>query len=170
MLVIPNVLWARGRQPAGYEHISGNENRILLALERAGEAAVSACLLLFRSMGPSVRLLPEGLFIDPRIILWIASFLLMILYECWWIRYFRSERTLEDFYSSFAGFPVAGASLPVTATLILGIYSGNAVMIVSGLILGIGHIGIHLMHRKEVLQTPEEDSGLSAEAPNTDAV
>ncbi len=62
----------------------------------------------------------------------------------------RSDRTLKDMYSSFAGFPVAGATLPVIAVLLLGLYSMNLVVILSGIILGIGHIGIHLMHCKEV--------------------
>ena len=33
----------------------------------------------------------------------------MILYEVYWIRYFRSNRTMEDMYSSLLGIPVAGA-------------------------------------------------------------
>ena len=69
-----------------------------------------------------MKLLPEGLFRDLRTIMWLCAFVLMILYECDWARYFRSERTLKDFYSSYAGFPVAGASLPVIAAAILGIY------------------------------------------------
>ena len=56
------------------------------------------------------------------------------------------------FYMSFAGFPVAGATLPVTACLLLGIYSGNAIVICASIIFGIGHIRIHLMHRKEIVQ------------------
>ena len=51
---------------------------------------------------------------------------------------------------SFAGFPVAGATLPVIACLLLGIYSGNVIVIEAAVILGIGHIGIHVMHRKEI--------------------
>ena len=152
MLMVPNILWARGRQPAGYDKVSGNENRALLALERTGEAAVSVCLLIFPAMDPAVKLLPEGLFIDLRIIIWLTALVLMILYECYWARYFRSKRTLKDLYSSYAGFPVAGASLPVTAAALLGIYSGNTVMILSSLILGIGHIGIHTAHRREALR------------------
>lgn len=54
---------------------------------------------------------------------------LMVLYECYWIKYFKSSKTMRDFYMSFAGFPVAGATLPVTACLLLGIYSGNAIVI-----------------------------------------
>ena len=53
-------------------------------------------------------------------------------------------------YSSFAGFPVAGASLPVIAAFLLGLYSGNLIMIAVSIILGIGHIGIHLMHKKSI--------------------
>ncbi len=57
--------------------------------------------------------------------------------------------TMKDQYSSFAGFPLAGATLPVIAVLLLGIYSGNLVVICSAVILGIGHIGIHYMHGRE---------------------
>ena len=58
---------------------------------------------------------------------------------------------MTDFYSSFLGIPVAGASLPVAAFLFLGIYGGNLLLILSVVVLGIGHIGIHLSHRREVL-------------------
>ena len=85
----------------------------------------------------------------------------MILYECYWARYFRSERTLKDFYSSFAGFPVAGASLPVIAAAVLGIYSKNPVMLLSSLILGVGHIGIHAAHRRQALGDEAEKRGRS---------
>jgi len=38
---------------------------------------------------------------------WLAaSAVLMVLYELWWIRYFRSKRRLEDFYSNFAEYMV----------------------------------------------------------------
>ena len=80
-------------------------------------------------------------------ILWLTAFVLMVLYECYWIKYFRSPKTLQDFYASFAGFPVAGATLLVMACLLLGIYAGNAVIIGASVILGIGHIGIHVQHR-----------------------
>ena len=74
----------------------------------------------------------------------------MLLYELWWVRYFRSERRLSDFYSSFLGIPVAGATLPVLAFLLLGIYGKLIWLLLSAVILGVGHIGIHLTHRKEV--------------------
>lgn len=76
--------------------------------------------------------------------------MLMVLYEIYWIRYFKSEKNMEDFYSGILGIPVAGATLPVMAFLLLAIYGKNIVLGVSVLILGIGHIGIHLMHRKEI--------------------
>ena len=47
------------------------------------------------------------------------------------------------------GVAVAGATLPVLAFLLLGIY-GKVVWLVLGvMILGVGHIGIHLQHRRE---------------------
>ena len=48
------------------------------------------------------------------------------------------------------GVPVAGATLPVIAVLLLAIYGRNPLLFVAGIILGIGHIGIHLQHRREV--------------------
>ena len=53
-------------------------------------------------------------------------------------------------YSSLLGVPVAGATLPVFAFLLLGIYGRNIFLIIATVILGIGHIGIHLNHRKEI--------------------
>ncbi len=149
MLFVPNIIWGVKFQPEGYEQAAGKENRVLLAFERVGEVAVTCALPVFRSTDPHVRILPEGLYFEWKIMLWAAAVVLMILYECYWIRYFASERTMRDFYSSFAGFPVAGASLPVVAVLLLGIYSFNLFLIGASIILGIGHLGIHIMHRNE---------------------
>ena len=74
----------------------------------------------------------------------------MSLYEGYWIRYFRSEQKMTDFYSSFWGIPVAGASLAIAAFFFLGIYGANFFLLFATIILGIGHIGIHLAHKKEV--------------------
>ena len=46
MLTLPNILWTRNR-PKDYEKYAGNENRILVALERAGEILVSCLALIF---------------------------------------------------------------------------------------------------------------------------
>ena len=53
-------------------------------------------------------------------------------------------------YSSILGIPVAGATLPVLAFLSLAVYGKNIILGVAVLILGIGHIGIHLIHKKEI--------------------
>ena len=78
------------------------------------------------------------------------SFALMVLYEIFWIRYFKSEKTMRDFYSNMLGVPVAGATLPVLAFFLLAIYGKNIILGIAVLVLGIGHIGIHLMHKKEI--------------------
>lgn len=139
MLMIPNLIWTKS-QPQGYT--SQKENRILLFLERAGEILTTCCALLFSDFNFH-RWSKWSLWL-------IAAFALMIMYEFWWVRYFNSERTLADFYSSFSGVPVAGAVLPVMAFLCLGIYGKVIWMLFACLILGIGHIGIHWQHRKDI--------------------
>ena len=142
MLFVPNAFWAKNK-PADYDKYVNNENKILLMLERTGEVLCSALCLIFSDF--NIR----------RFTIWslwlIASFVLMVLYELYWVRYFRSGKTMADMYSSYAGFPVAGATLPCIAFLFLGIYGTNSFMIIAALILSVGHIGIHLMHRKEVV-------------------
>ncbi len=111
-------------------------------LERVGQVGVTCTSLIFSNL---------NLHAWSWWSLWlIAAFLLMVLYECWWVRYFRSERTLRDFYSSFLGVPVAGATLPVAAFLLLSIYGKVLLLTFFVVILGIGHIGIHLQHLKEL--------------------
>ena len=74
----------------------------------------------------------------------------MIMYELNGLKYFKSNHTLEDFYSSFCGIPVAGATLPVIAFFLLGIYGKVIWLMFSVIILGIGHIGIHIQHLNEL--------------------
>jgi pimeloyl-ACP methyl ester carboxylesterase len=59
---------------------------------------------------------------------------------------------MEDFYRGFLGIPVAGATLPVCAFFLLGIYGSNAFLLIAVVILGIGHIGIHLQHKNEIFE------------------
>ena len=139
LLLIPNLAWAKN-QPQGYD--PGGESRLLLGLERTGEVLVT-CLLLITA--------------DLNLCLWSAWSLWLILsggfmalYEGFWLRYFRGGHTLEDFYGNFCGVPVAGATLPVLATGALGLYGRSGWLLLAGLILGIGHIGIHLEHRKDL--------------------
>ena len=141
MLMVPNLLWTKC-QPEGYKDYVNRENKILLAFERIGEALVTVLVLIFRDFNLS-PLSPWSL--------WLAgSFLLMVLYEVWWVRYFRSKRTMADFYSGILGIPVAGASLPALACLLLAVYGKNPLQFAARVFLGIGHIGIHLGHRKEM--------------------
>ena len=79
MLFVPNIKWAKNR-PVDYERYVKNENKVLLAFERIGEVLTSALCLVFTDF--NLR----------RWTLWslwlVASFLLMILYELYWLRYF----------------------------------------------------------------------------------
>ena len=141
MLFVPNLIWTK-LTPKGYDQYAGNENKILLVFERIGEVAVTCLVLIFKDFnvqGWNLRLL------------WlIGALALMLMYEAFWIRYFRSDRTMQDFYSSLLGIPVAGATLPVITVLLLAAYGRNPLLFAAGIILGIGHIGIHLNHRREI--------------------
>ncbi|MBR6331775.1 MAG: hypothetical protein IKR78_01400 [Dehalococcoidales bacterium] len=141
MLFLPNLFWTKN-QPKEYEKYAPNENKILVVLERIGEVLVSGLSLIF---------------INFNINTWsnwawwlVVSFILMVLYEIYWVRYFRSAKTMKDFYSSLLGVPVAGATLPVAAFMLLAVYGKNIPLGIASVILGIGHIGIHLMHKKEI--------------------
>lgn len=141
MLFVPNIIWTQ-KKPFDYEKYQKNENKVLAAFERIGEALVCFCALIFSDFNIRNTYWAAWL---------ILSFIFMLMYEMYWIRYFKSERKMSDFYSGFCGIPVAGAALPVVAFLLLGIYGSNIFLIISVVILGIGHIGIHLNHRKEVM-------------------
>jgi hypothetical protein len=91
MLMLPNIIWTKN-QPKDYEKYAPNENKVLLAFERIGEVLVSCLALIFSDF----NLRPWS----PWSWWLVASFALMILYEVYWIRYFRSEKTMKDFYSS----------------------------------------------------------------------
>lgn len=141
MLMVPNMIWTKN-QPVDYEKYVVNESKVLLLLERVGEALVSCISLIF---------------VDFNIRPWTAwswwlvlAAFMMILYEIYWIRYFKSKKTMKDFYSSLLGVPVAGATLPVVAFFLLGIYGKNPFMMAAVMILGIGHIGIHVNHYQEI--------------------
>ena len=139
VLTIPNLIWTR-HQPKEYDF--RHENKILLIFERVGQVLVSCTALIFSDF----NLRPWSIWS-----LWlIAAVVLMLMYEGWWIRYFKSQKTLADFYGSFCGAPVAGATLPVIAFLLLGVYGKVVWLLISVVILGVGHIGIHLQHLKEI--------------------
>lgn len=141
MLLIPNIIWTKNK-PKNYEQYAKNENKILLMFERVGEVLVTSFSLIFSDFNIHT--------ISTRIIILLVAFFFMILYEIYWIRYFKSPKTMNDFYSSFLKIPVAGATLPVAAFFLLGVYGNSLLLVVATIILGIGHIGIHLNHKKEI--------------------
>ncbi len=143
MLFIPNMIWTKN-QPKGYTDIVTKENKTLLLFERVGQACVTCIALIFSDFNIGLFSLWS---------LWlIGSFILMIMYEVCWLRYFIGEHTMEDFYGNFYGIPVPLASLPVVAFLMLGIYGKVIWMVAATIVLGIGHIGIHLQHLNEAKQ------------------
>ncbi len=136
LLFVPNILWAK-RKPEGYT--SEGENGILVLLEKVGQALTTTCALIFEDFNLSTWSAWSW---------WLAgAFGCMELYELWWIQYFRSERKLSDFYGSLFGIPLPGATLPVLAFFLLGIYGKVIWMMVASILLGIGHIGIHWQHK-----------------------
>ena len=95
MLFIPNIIWAKN-QPKGYT--AENENKILGLFERTGEALCSCCVLIFLNL----------IFVKQ------AGSSLMILYELYWIRYFKATphkdcttETQSDFSSDCTGISQA---------------------------------------------------------------
>lgn len=141
MLFVPNLLWTK-HKPKDYDNYVKNENKVLRIVENIGQVLVTCIVLIFKDFNVKF---------DSIWTIWLLlSFVLMVLYELNWLRYFKSEKTVKDFYRSLLGIPVAGATLPVIAFLLLGVYGKNLLLIIAALILGIGHIGIHLNHKKEI--------------------
>ncbi|MBR0057793.1 MAG: hypothetical protein IJP99_00455 [Methanobrevibacter sp.] len=139
MLFVPNIIWAKNK-PLDYEKYSNNENRTLSLIEKIGQVSVVLFSLIFA----------DNIKPTPWLFILILAFVLMILYELYWIKYFRGPKRMADMYSSFLGIPVAGATLPVLAFLLLGIYKMNLFLIISALILAVGHIGIHLDYERQL--------------------
>jgi hypothetical protein len=135
-LFVPNLLWARFAIPAG--HDPSAENRLLGVMERAGQVLTTVALVVFSD----TNLRPWSWWS------WwlIGAIALMIAYEGGWVRYFTSARTMRDFYRSLLGVPVPLATLPVVASILLGVYGRLIPLILASVILGIGHIGIHVQH------------------------
>ena len=141
MLFLPNFFWTKNK-PKDYDEFAKKENIVLLIFERVGEVSVSCLVLIFSDFNV------QGL--DWWLLWLIGTLVLMIFYEIFWIRYFKSDKMMKDFYGSLLGIPVPGASLPVVAALCIAVYGRNPFLFAAGIVLGIGHIGIHLMHKKEV--------------------
>ncbi|GHT31880.1 hypothetical protein FACS189434_02480 [Bacteroidia bacterium] len=137
MLFIPNIIWSKN-QPIDYRFIK--ENKTLLWFERIGQVTCSGCVLIFSDF----NIVSFSVWS-----LWLAgTFLLMMLYEIAWVRYFINPHTEKNFYRSFCAIPLPLATLPIAAFLLLGIYGKVIWLIISAVILGIGHLGIHIQHQK----------------------
>lgn len=142
MLFIPNLFWSK-HKPENYDKYVKNENKTLRIFEGAGQVLVTCIVLIFKDFNIKT---------GSWWIIWLMlSFVFMVLYEIYWIKYFKSKKTMQDFYSSLLGIPVAGASLPVIAFLLLAVYGKGIPLLIAVVILGIGHIGIHINHKKELL-------------------
>jgi hypothetical protein len=140
MLFVPNIRWAKN-QPQGYDEIASHENKTLLALERAGQVLTTTSAVVF--------VCAQG-FSLPWLVWLLAAILLMVLYEIAWVRYFKDGERLDGMYQPLGPIPVPIASLPVAAFLLLGIWYQSPIAAISAVILGIGHIGIHLGHLREL--------------------
>lgn len=140
MLFVPNIRWAKN-QPQGYDEIASHENKTLLALERAGQVLTTTSAVVF--------VCPQG-FSLPWLLWLLAAILLMVLYEIAWVRYFKDGERLDGMYQPLGPIPVPIASLPVASFLLLGIWYQSPIAVVSAVILGVGHIGIHLGHLREL--------------------
>lgn len=149
MMFIPNIIFSRNL-PENYMAYAKQENKFLQVIEKIGEVAVTFVAVIFTDFNPFVKKL-DGFIIFPLSNLYLVlAFVLMVLYEIYWIRYFKSNHTMKDFYADILGIPLAGATLPVITFLILGIFGKNLAMIIAAIILGIGHIGIHYQHYKKI--------------------
>lgn len=139
MLFIPNIIWSKN-QPIDYDNTQ--ENKVLLLFEHVGQVCCTCSVLIFSDFN-IVTFSAWSLWL-------IVSFSLMILYEISWIRYFTDEHIEENFYRSFCGIPVPIASLPVMAFFVSDIYGKVIWLIISTIIIGVGHIGIHIQHLKTI--------------------
>lgn len=81
MLFLPNLFWTKYK-PEHYEEYAKNENKILLTFERVGQILVCVNVIIFSNF--NIR--------NTLWIIWlILSFLLMILYEIYWIKYYKAN-------------------------------------------------------------------------------
>ena len=82
MLMLPNIIWSKNK-PKGYDKYVKNENKVLLLLEWLGEMLVTCLSLIFSDFNIN------------KISNWssilLIAFIIMILYEIYWIRYFKSD-------------------------------------------------------------------------------
>lgn len=141
MLFIPNIIWTKF-QPTDKDNYPSKENKVFVVFEKIGQILVCPLVLIFSDFNINT--------ISWWSIILLISFLTMILYEIYWIRYFASKRTMADMYRGIISIPLAGATLPIIAFSLLAVYGMNPFLGVAIIMLGIGHIGIHYQHKKDI--------------------
>ena len=95
MLTIPNLIWTRN-QPIAYDF--QDESKILLIFERVGQVLVSCTAIIFSDR----NLCSSSLWT-----LWlIAAVILMLMYECQWASYFKSQKSKSQCVSLSCPLPV----------------------------------------------------------------
>lgn len=135
LLMAPNLLWTKNK-PKGYS--AAGEDRRLLALERIGEAGTVCTALVFRDTNPG----PWSAWS-----LWLAAAaLLMLLYECWWARYFKAASSCLIFTARFWGCRWPGPPCRWRPFGLLGVYGRLLPLLFFTLVLGGGAHRIHLQH------------------------
>ena len=82
-------------KPKDYDKYVKSEDKILRLFERIGQVLVTCLSLIFSDF--------NIIKISSWTIVLLIAFILMILYEIYWIRYFRSNKTMKDMYCSLFG-------------------------------------------------------------------
>lgn len=141
LLLIPNIIWSK-YPPQDYVFYAKEEKINLRIVERLGEVVI-ICLLL-SSQNFNIQ------DISIKIILLVLAYVFMVCYEICWIRYFKSKRTMIDFYRSFLGIPIPLAILPICAFIMFGLYGNHIYFLVATICFSIGHIGIHTRHKQQI--------------------
>lgn len=147
MLYVPNVISIK-RLSDGWRQLQEKEDRILHLLERVGEVGLTMLLPVTKNLNVKLNLW----------LIWLAAaFAVMVLYEIWWYRYFKSRRRAEDLLSGMFSVPVAGASLPAIALALLAIYGKSLHVMLFVIPFAVGHIKIFLQHKKELEDKESEE-------------
>lgn len=132
LMAVPNIIWTKA-MPVDYEEKPLKERKVFQILEQAGRIVSIILAVIFSDFNINE--------VSAWIFWLILAFVMILCYYVDWIRYFRSGRSMADMYDK-AGLSV----FPVLSFLFLGIYGANIFLIVSVLLFGIGHIGIHIQY------------------------
>ena len=93
MLFIPNLFWSK-HKPENYDKYVKNENKTLRIFEGAGQVLVTCIVLIFKDFNIKT---------GSWWIIWLMlSFVFMVLYEIYWIKYFKSKKNNAGFLQQSA--------------------------------------------------------------------